>query len=168
MPKPHTLTPERAKRFLDALRRAGSYQLACAKSHVKRRTLYDWLVRAELDEEPFASFAADIQEVRADLAGDEIDKLKEHGFTSPNASQYLLGVWFPDEFTPKAQTQQSIGEQVMKAFDLVLSDPSFTDAEREKFIRAVARCRDGNGPVVEVEADSGRIVEALTADADTD
>jgi hypothetical protein len=130
--------------------------------------LYDWLCRAELDEEPFASFAADVLEVKADLASDEIDKLKEHGFTTPNASQYLLSVWFPDEFTPKAQAQQSIGEQVMKALDEILADPSITDAEREKVHRAAARRFGGGEPMVEAEIGDERIVEALPADTDPD
>ena len=63
--RPTALTPETAKRILDAISVGGTYEIAAGYGGITERTLYKWIARGENGEEPFDQFVQDLNAAKA-------------------------------------------------------------------------------------------------------
>ena len=59
--RPTSLTPDTAKRIVDAVSVGGSYKIAAGYGGIAERTLYSWIARGEKGEEPFCQFLQDLK-----------------------------------------------------------------------------------------------------------
>lgn len=99
------LTPSLATRIVGFIR-AGSYvETAAAASGISKTTFYEWLKRAASGEQPFLSFAEQVEEAQAmaemrDLA--LIGKAAERDWT---AAAWRLERKFPDRYGTRARDE---------------------------------------------------------------
>jgi len=61
------LTPELGAEIVKSVRCGIDIESSCAREGVGRRTLYDWIKRAETGEEPFLSFATEMEAAQAEV-----------------------------------------------------------------------------------------------------
>ena len=87
MARPTDCTPEITAIIADVLRKGATIRAACAKARIAEKTYYEWIVRGDAREEPYATFSETIKGARADGELDLVAKASE-----PNSG--LAGVIF--------------------------------------------------------------------------
>lgn len=89
MGRPLLLTPELHSAIVESVRGGNYRTTAAAASGIHRSTLYDWLERGERGEEPFASFARDMERAEAESEQELVGKVR-------GARAAVVGVSGPD------------------------------------------------------------------------
>jgi hypothetical protein len=74
-------TPELGRKICDLVRRIGFEKTAAERVRVHRNTLRNWRERGERGEEPFAAFALDLAEAKADFVERQIEALEDPRWT---------------------------------------------------------------------------------------
>lgn len=110
--RPSILTDDVALEIIRNVARCGKPHTAVAALGLKWPTVYRWLERGELGEEPFATFAAAVEMAKAEWAMRQVDKLD----ASPDhrAAAWLLERMGGDDWRkPESTTSVNVAVAVL-------------------------------------------------------
>lgn len=128
-----TYNESQARRFVDAIRTSGMVTSACRRAGLVPSTVYRWLERGQMGEEPFHSFLMRVQEARADVE----DTLRDKALQDPRTATWFLERLFPSEYGMRDKVEMAAAEQLQHLMDAIIGELS--DGAREELLAAVAR-----------------------------
>lgn len=158
MGRPSTFTDQLAERFISRLSAAhGHITIACGLAKIPRRTMWDWLQRGKEGEEPFATFAASVDEIQSLAAAGHLDDLDHiakttNGPQSVAATQFALQALLPSTFGQKAQLEMAVTERLQQTLDGV--QPLMPAESYRDLLHALAAL-SGHGRMAGEEASAG-------------
>ena len=93
------LTVETKKRIIDAISLGAADCHAAAYAGINRHTLEDWIKRGEAEEEPFATFAAEVADAKGSRTIRWLSKIEQ----AAKDGEYKAAIWqleqrHPDEY----------------------------------------------------------------------
>lgn len=109
------LTARVRQRFIEAIQKGASYELAARAAGISERTFYNWKARAEAGERRFVQFVQELTRAEAEGAEkllDSIIKAAEAQGGDWRAAAWLLERRFPDVY---AKRQPAEAPQLPKA-----------------------------------------------------
>jgi transposase len=113
MARPTKLTPEVQEIIVSALKLGASKKKACQYAGITEKSFYEWLQRAERDEQPYREFSEQIEKAEADhyvRALAQIETAARSG--TWQASAWKLERKYPEEWGRTIQEQKVTGHVV--------------------------------------------------------
>ena len=117
MHRPLALTPVTRDRILTYLRAGNYIETACKASGIHKDTYYGWMERARKGEEPFATFAAEVDEALA--AAEMLDLATIH---AASHNQWQAAAWklerrHPSRWSRREHVNVKVKEELSAALD---------------------------------------------------
>ena len=149
MGRPTELTPETAKRIIDAIRLGNYATVACALAGVDDSTYYRWLERGEdkadgtPGEEPFREFRDSIKRAEAEAEAMAVGTLVVASRNSANDAIRFLERRFPKRWRQQYTTEVTGADGGPIAIELARTLEGLSDADLAAVRRTLAGAVDG-------------------------
>lgn len=123
MARPTKLTPKLQEQIVSYLRAGAYVETAAAAAGIAKDTLYAWLRRGAAGEEPFARFAAAVEEAQAKSELRDLAIIGKAAETEWTAAAWRLERKYPDRYGRRARIEHSGHDRVT----IAVTDPARVD-----------------------------------------
>lgn len=153
MGRPHELTPETAKRIVDAIRLGNYAVVACQLAGITETTYYRWLERGEdkeqpdgswtLGEEPFREFRESVKRAEAEAEAMAVGTLVVASRANASDALRFLERRYPKRWRPSYTTEVTGADGGPIAIELARTLEGMSDADLAAARRALADVAEG-------------------------
>lgn len=94
-------TPAKRKKLLDLIRKGNYRDPSCKAVGVGKRTLYNWLSRGATGEEPYATFARELDEAEVEAEAAALACIVDAGPTDWRAAAWFVARKHPERWAER-------------------------------------------------------------------
>jgi len=148
MARPTKLTSKLQEQIVSYLRAGAYVETAAAAAGIAKDTLYAWLRRGAAGEEPFARFAAAVEEAQAKSELRDLAIIGKAAETEWTAAAWRLERKYPDRYGRRARIEHSGHDRVTIAV---------TDPARVVVLPPITDAADLADDSVDADAEAGAL-----------
>lgn len=136
--RPTKFSPEVTERILTAIRAGNSLRASAESANIGYTCFKEWVVRGNEGEEPFATFAAEVQRARGEAEQACVDCI----FNAAKSGQWQAAAWLLER-----SRHEDWGRKDYQRVDMRQSLENLSDEELEKrYLSALKRANDALKP----------------------